>query len=350
MFRSRYRYIFVALLGVYSYLNILFTGGDRLFESATASWQFLIMILITVLLVWESNRGLFQFFEHQDSSLSRKLTPLVPFFLASLVSTVLIAAVATYAVAYFWSVSLAEYGDQLKLTLAFVFRINLFLHTINAIVYFNSKLKNTMVEAERLKTISVESQFEALRNQINPHFLFNSLNVLSEVVHQDADLASNFIKQLANVYRYLLYNQENKTVSLKTEMEFIEAFVFLLKIRFDDQVIVNNDTATVDQEVFQLPPASVQLLVENAIKHNVTSRKRPLQINIFTEGDYLVVQNVIQRKANQAAGGVGLNNIRMRYQHLVNKEVEVREEGGVFVVKLPMIKHIAVDASSVQNP
>ena len=350
MFKSRYRYIFIALLAGYSYLNILFTGGNRLFESAMTPWQFLMMILITVLLIWESNRLLFRFFEHHDSSLSRKLTPLVPFFLASLASTVLIAVVATYAVAYFWSVSLTEYGDQLKLSLAFVFRINLFLHTINAIIYFNSKLKNTMVEAERLKTISIESQFEALRNQINPHFLFNSLNVLSEVVYQDADLASDFIRQLANVYRYLLYNQENKTVSLKTEMEFIEAYVFLLKIRFDEQVVVNNDTATVDREAFQLPPASVQLLVENAIKHNVTSRKRPLQIDIFIENEYLVVRNAVQRKANQTVGGVGLNNIRMRYQHLVNKEVKIVEEEGMFVVKLPMIKRVATDASPLHNP
>ena len=343
MFKSRYRYIFVVLLAGYSYLNILFTGGNRLFGSAMGPWQFFVVILITVLLIWESNHGLFRFFEHRDSRLSRKLTPLVPFFLASLISTVLIATAATYTVFYFWPVPSVEYGDQLKLSLAFAFRINLFLHTVNAIIYFNSKFKNTLVEAERLKTISVESQFEALRNQINPHFLFNSLNVLSEVVHQDADLASNFIKQLANVYRYLLYHQEHKTVSLSTEMDFIDAFVFLLKIRFEDQVVVNDDTATVDREAFQLPPASVQLLVENAIKHNVTSRKCPLHINIFIDGEFLVVQNVLQRKANDTIpGGVGLNNIKMRYQHLVNKKVEVIEDGEFFTVKLPMIKRVVV--------
>ena len=347
MFKSRYRYIFIVLLAGYSYLNILFTGGNHLFGTAMEAWQFFVAILATVLLTWESNRALFRFFEHRDTHLSRKLTPLVPFFLASLISTVIIAALATYVVLYFWPVSPEEYATQLRLSLAFAFRINLFLHTINAIIYFNSKFRNTMIEAERLKTISVEAQFEALRNQINPHFLFNSLNVLSEVVHQDADVASDFIKQLANVYRYLLYNQENKTVSLATEMDFIDAFVFLLKIRFDEQVVVNNDTATADREAFQLPPASVQLLVENAIKHNVTSRKRPLHIDIFIEDDYLVVQNVLQRKAHRSdPGGVGLNNIRMRYQHLVNKEVKVTEDGEFFTVKLPMIKRVTVESSS----
>ena len=348
MFKSRYRFIFIVLLAGYSYLNILFTGGDRLFGAAMIPWHFFAVILATVVLLWESNHGLFRFFEHRDSFLSRKLTPLVPFFLASLVSTLLIAVGITFAVLHYWPDPLTEQWGQFKLSLAFCFRINLFLHTINAIIYFNSKLKNTMVEAERLKTISIESQFEALRNQINPHFLFNSLNVLTGIVHKDADLASDFIKQLADVYRYLLYNQENKTVSLRTEMEFINSFIFLLRIRFDNQITINNDTTIVDQETYQIPPASVQLLVENAIKHNITSRKHPLHIDIFVEGDYLVVQNTLQRKPVDSGvpGGVGLNNIKMRYQHLASKEVKISEGEGVFVVKLPLIKQVTVESQS----
>ena len=347
MFKSRYRYVFIVLLAGYSYFNILFTGGDRLFGSSLLPWQFFSAILVIAALVWEGNRLLFRLFEHSTHWLSRKLTPLVPFFLASLISTVLIALAVTYIVLHYWSDPSVAYWSQFKLSLAFAFRINLFLHTINAIIYFNRKLRDTMVEAERLKTISIESQFEALRNQINPHFLFNSLNVLTGIVHKDADLASDFIKQLANVYRYLLYNQESKTVSLRSEMEFIDAFIFLLKIRFDDQVVVNNDAGSVDQEAFQIPPASVQLLVENAIKHNITSRKQPLYVDIFIEDDYLVVQNNLQRKpANPLPGGVGLANIEMRYRHLVNKEVKVTENQEFFTVKLPLMKRITTESQS----
>ncbi len=343
MFKSRYRYLFIALLASYSYLNILFTGGNRLFGSDITLWQFFTAVTIMVALVWETNRGLFRLIEHRDGPLARKLTPLVPFFLASLFGVVLIAAAATYAVVALSDVPPTESWSQFKLALAFAFRINLFLHTVNAIIYFNDKLKNTVLEAERLKTLSIESQFEALRNQINPHFLFNSLNVLSGIVHKDADLASDFIKQLANVYRYLLYNQENKTVSLRTEMEFIGAFVFLLKLRFADQVIIDQDVAEADQDSFQLPPASVQLLVENAIKHNVTSRKNPLRVAIFVEDDYLVVQNTLQRVPKPTLpGGMGLNNIKMRYQHLADREMQVQQDEQCFTVKLPLIKRVTV--------
>ena len=343
MFKSRYRYLFIALLAGYSYLNILFTGGNRLFGSVMTPWQLFAAVAIMVTLVWEVNRWLFRLVEHRNSALARRLTPLVPFFLVSVVGVFLISAATSYAVVATSDIPPAEGWGHFKLALAFAFRINLFLHTINAIIYFNEKLKNTVLEAERLKTLSVESQFEALRNQINPHFLFNSLNVLSGIVHQDADLASDFIKQLANVYRYLLYNQENKTVSLRTEMEFIDAFVFLLKLRFADQVIIDQEIANVDQDAFQLPPASVQLLVENAIKHNVTSRKQPLRVTIFVEEDYLVVQNVLQRKSQPTPpGGMGLNNIKMRYQHLVDREVAVIDDGALFTVKLPLIKRVTV--------
>ena len=343
MFKSRYRYLFIALLAGYSYLNILFTGGDRLFGSDITPWLLFAAVVIMVALVWEINRWLFGFIEHRDSPLARKLTPLVPFFLVSLLGVVLIAAVTTYAVVSLSDISQDEGWSQFKLALAFAFRINLFLHTVNAIFFFNEKLKNTVLEAERLKTLSIESQFEALRNQINPHFLFNSLNVLSGIVHKDADLASDFIKQLANVYRYLLYNQENKTVSLRTEMEFIDAFVFLLKLRFADQVIIDQAVPEADQDAFQLPPASVQLLVENAIKHNVTSRKNPLRVAIFVEDDYLVVQNTLQRVPKPTLpGGMGLNNIKLRYQHLVDREMQVQEDEQLFTVKLPLIKRVTV--------
>lgn len=346
MFRSRYRYLFIALLAGYSYLNIMFTGGDRLFGLEITPGYLLAAVISMVALVWEANRGLFRLVEHRDGLLSRKLTPLVPFFLISLPVVFLVAAGATYATGILSDTPQTDSWGQFKLALAFAFRINLFLHTVNAIIYFNDKLKNTLLEAERLKTLSVESQFEALRNQINPHFLFNSLNALSGIVHKDADLASDFIKQLANVYRYLLYNQENKTVSLRTEMEFIDAFVFLVKMRFADQVVIDKNVAEADQDAFQLPPASVQLLVENAIKHNVTSRKNPLHVAIFVENDFLVVQNTRQHKPKETLpGGMGLTNVKMRYQHLVDREVQVLDDGESFTVKLPLIKRVSVSPS-----
>ena len=338
MFQSRYRYIFIGLLAVYSYLNILFTGGDKLFNLNMPLWQLLIILLLITLLVWESNHLLWRWVKDWENSLSR-LTPLLPFFLISLAAVFLIATAITYAVLAWMGAPLTNHLDQLKLTLAFAFRINLFLHTVNAIIYFNTRLKNTQVEAERLKAITLESQFEALRNQINPHFLFNSLNVLSGLVHKDADLSTDFIQQLAKVYRYLLYNQDSKMVSLRAEMEFIEAFVFLLKIRFGEQLLISQQIPEEALDSFQIPPASVQILVENAIKHNVTSESRPLKVSIHTEDQHLVVSNNLQRKKTPPLpGGYGLHNLERRYQYLVQEPVEVTESEHYFSVKLPLLR------------
>ena len=337
MFQSRYRYIFIGLLAVYSYLNILFTGGDKLFNLAMPLWQLLLILSLITLLVWESNRMLWNWVKNWNNSLSR-LTPLLPFFLISLIGVFLISVTVTYAVLAWVGAPLTDHLDHLRLTLAFAFRINLFLHTVNAIIYFNTRLKDTQVEAERLKAISLESQFEALRNQINPHFLFNSLNVLTGLVHKDADLSTDFIQQLAKVYRYLLYNQDSKLVSLRTEMEFIEAFVFLLKIRFGDQLIINQQIPEEALDRFQIPPASVQILVENAIKHNVTGEHRPLKISIQAEEKYLVVSNNLQRKKSPPLpGGYGLHNLERRYHYLAKQPVEVIESEHYFSVRLPLL-------------
>jgi LytS/YehU family sensor histidine kinase len=222
--------------------------------------------------------------------------------------------------------------------MAFGFRVNLFLNCVNAIVYFMDKLKKTQVEAEQLKKITAEAQFEALRNQINPHFLFNCFNVLSSLVYKDADTSAKFIGQLSNVYRYLLYNQDKKVVTLKEELEFLESYLFLLKIRFGENLVVLNNI-TCDTDKYYVPPVVLQMLIENAIKHNVISKKSPLEIMLKSENSSLTVSNKLQEKeVKEESTYIGLKNIKSRYLFLSNKTVNIEKTDEWFNVKIPLLE------------
>ncbi len=158
------------------------------------------------------------------------------------------------------------------------------------------RLEDVQIRAERLEKENVQAQFAALKSQVNPHFLFNSLSILSSLVHADADLSERFIDQLSRAYRYILEQKDNERVLLKTELEFIQAYRFLLNIRFENKFDVLINVPEADQSRYSIAPLTLQLLVENAVKHNRMSAKEPLKVHIRLEGDCLVVQNNLQQR------------------------------------------------------
>lgn len=193
------------------------------------------------------------------------------------------------------------------------------------------------IQNEKLKTESMASRFASLKAQVNPHFLFNSLNVLSGLVYQDADLSAQFIKKLAEVYRYVLDQQEEELVPISEELAFVDAIVFLQQIRFGENLSVHVDISP--NTPYLIPPLALQMLIENAIKHNVISAASPLNIEMRVEDGYFVISNTLQPKTVMGESlGLGLENIRKRYGFLTNKSMDVIKEDGKFVVKLPIIE------------
>ena len=200
------------------------------------------------------------------------------------------------------------------------------------------QLEVVQVRAERLEKENVQAQFAALKSQVNPHFLFNSLSILSSLVHADAELSEKFIDQLSRAYRYILEQKDNERVQLKTELEFIQAYRFLLNIRFENKFDVIVNVPDADQTRYSIAPLTLQLLVENAVKHNRMSAKEPLKVHIQLEGDCLVVTNNLQpRPQSENSTGVGLQNIITRYAMLTSKPVWIGESDGSFVVKIPLL-------------
>lgn len=195
---------------------------------------------------------------------------------------------------------------------------------------------NKAIAIETKLRRQADYRYALLKGQLNPHFLFNSLNVLDYLIHTNQDKASDYVKKLANVYRYQLNMEARSVVTLDEEKEFVELYLGLIKERFGESVSVNID---IDNSYLKrkIVPCGMQMLIENAVKHNVASKSCPLIINVEIEGDILVVSNAIKRKINSSSSNeVGLDNINKQYEILFNSSIEVVDDDKTFTVKIPL--------------
>lgn len=204
-------------------------------------------------------------------------------------------------------------------------------------IYFMNELKKSVEEKETLKRESLKAQLNALRTQVNPHFLFNNLNTLTALIPDTPNQAIEFVQQLSKVYRHILEVQDEKSIPLKDELDVLKAYGFLLKTRFGNNLDIDIDVP--DEKLQQkIVPLSLQLLMENAIKHNIVSSAKPLKIKVFAENGHLLVSNNLQVKNQMIEStGIGLENIRNRYKLLSDDEVKVDESGESFTVSIPLI-------------
>ena len=206
-------------------------------------------------------------------------------------------------------------------------------------IYFMNELRKSVEEKEMLKRESLNAELNALKTQVNPHFLFNNLNTLSSVIPENPKLAVDFVQQLSKLYRHILELKDEQTIPLQEELDVLKAYAFLLQTRFGSNldVIINVPDEKLNKRIV---PLSLQLLMENAIKHNIVSSDKPLTIEVFALNGKLVVSNNLQKK-NQVieSTGIGLDNIRNRYKLLGDGKVEVTENASSFTVSIPLIEN-----------
>ncbi|MGD1846311.1 MAG: sensor histidine kinase [Salibacteraceae bacterium] len=223
------------------------------------------------------------------------------------------------------------------ITIAVVASVTLIFVSVDLSFFLLTNWRNSLVEIERFKKENIETQFEMLKNQVNPHFLFNSLNTLSSLVYSNPEYAANFIRQLSQVYRYVLENKNKEVIALKDEIEVLQAYIELLELRFSNNLEFK---LHIEEELMtsQIAPLTLQMLIENAIKHNIISRKRPLTITINSTADHRIqVSNNLQKKTSVGySSEIGLQNIRSRYAYISNREVEVIETETEFTVIIPV--------------
>ncbi len=200
------------------------------------------------------------------------------------------------------------------------------------------KWRFSLAELERFKIENAEFKFEMLRNQVNPHFLFNSLNTISSLIYENQDIAAEYIRKLSRVYRYVLEQKEKELIKLKTELDFIKAYIYLYELRFTNMLTFEISISDESNDCF-IAPMTLQMLIENAVKHNIVSKKKPLTIKISSTDKYLLVSNNLQKKQiKEYSSELGLKNIKNRYAFISDKEVIVEETNECFSVKIPLIK------------
>ena len=194
------------------------------------------------------------------------------------------------------------------------------------------------IENETLKSEALQRQFESLKNQLSPHFLFNSLTALQTLINESPSIAHDYVNNLSRALRYTLQSNEKQLVTLKEEMDFTESYLFLIKMRFDTSlsVVIQTDEKYL---IYKLPPLTVQTLVENAVKHNEVSKRNSLTLTIkTTESPSLIVMNTIHEKITAEEGtGIGLANLSKQFQLLLGKDINISNENNEFIVEVPLI-------------
>jgi two-component system, LytTR family, sensor kinase len=201
--------------------------------------------------------------------------------------------------------------------------------------------QRTVIEKEQLTKIHLQSQLASLKSQVNPHFLFNSLNTLIHIIPDNQDNAIRFVQKLSQVYRYILEMRETTTIPVSMELGFLNAYLFLVKERFGGnfQATIHPNVALIHD--LEIAPLSLQILLENAVKHNIISSKKPLHIELFVENDYLIVRNPFQPKHQVQEGmGIGLQNIKKHYALVSQKTIVIEQTTAYFTVALPLLNPI----------
>ncbi len=300
--------------------------------------DFLISIAITIF-VWEGNLRIDNFLNHKfpwEKDPAKRILVHLP--LSIIYSTVVI---------YLSMLAFNKYSCPLPPATkdAFMFTamilgvlITIIILSIEIGSQFFRNWKRSLVEIEKYKSENLQAQLQNLKNQLNPHFLFNNLSVLSSLVYINQDKAVDFINQLSKVYRYLLDNRDNELVALETELTFIQSYTYLIKIRFDKNIIFSIDVPK-EKTHLMLPPLSLQMLIENAIKHNEISNELPLTVHIKISNDMLEISNNLQlRKSTEISSKTGLQNIKDRYKFFTEQHIEVVSTDIAFTVKIPLLR------------
>ena len=343
---QKYGWRLLGALGIFAFFQVTTSNeGQDIREWTTEDQAYLVFVVVIVLICWEISDKVVKYFDRRLLSKKFSIRRLFYIFWATTLVLMPLILSANYFSVYVMKVWL-ECPAEEPLT---HFLADNFQATIMAWLVISGQLlklnfKHVQKAENQAAIVQKElllSKYEALKNQVNPHFLFNSFSVLSSLIYEDQDLASKFVDQLSKMYRYMLDNRDNQMVSLQKELDFMKAYIFLLKARHEESLCVDIQL-DLDNDSFFVPTLSLQILIENAIKHNNFSNENPLTIKIFNEGDhYLVVQNELRAKRHEVQSTkVGLENIKNRYNYQSEKRVIIAESDSHFTVKLPMLTSI----------
>lgn len=338
-FNNKYRYWFILALSVYTYINTVICKVYEYFQLNVEWYLALASIIIITFFAWEFSRIIHPFFRKFIPEEQKSIRQHVYFFAAGLAGSLSLTALTVILFEQLIDHIPIHFNTPLKLTLTYTSLITLLFHLLHVIVFYMQQYKSKQLEAEELLRINAQAQLQTIKSQVNPHFLFNNLNVLSTLVLQNNRDANHFIDAFSKVYQYILQTQDQELVELEKELSFLQPYMYLLQKRFPEGILITTDIDERWKKSFVVP-ASLQMLVENAIKHNIISAQKPLMIKLHANGTpELEVSNNLQLKMNrEASSSIGLNNINKRYELITGKQIRVLDGPDYFRVSIPLIE------------
>lgn len=331
-----FRLIFTPVFGI---VIPLITGMIN--NQNFSHWQVKLSFIYTILIafvIWQGNRYLHFSLRSYFDWINKPLQKITVLLLTVLFYTVPVSVLLLVGWYKIFSRDPVNWRVITESTLIILIAV-IFITHIYETVFLVKQSESEMVKNEQLERAKAEAELEALKNQIDPHFIFNSLNTLSHLIEEKPLKAKLFNDNLADVYRYILQNKARSLVLLGEEMEFLKSYFLLLQIRFENAIalrILMDDNLS-DQ--YLIPPISLQILVENAIKHNEFSEAFPLIVKLTMKNDELIVNNEVRRKTlRKASSKIGLQNLQDRYKLITNREITIMQEETNFTVTLPLLK------------
>lgn len=327
------------LIPVFGIVIPLVTGMMK--ESNFTLWQTKLSFLYTTgvaFLIWEGNRYLLFTLRSYFDWFNKPVRKIAALVLAISFYTIPVSGLLLVVWYKLFRNGTVNWSVITTATLVIMICV-LFITHIYETVFLVKEAESEKLKKEQLERAKAEAELEALKNQIDPHFIFNSLNTLSHLIESAPQKAKQFNDNLADVYRYILQNKARELVLLREEMVFLNDYFSLLKIRFENAVQLQSNIPEEALDQYLIPPISLQILIENAIKHNEFSDAIPLLIHIELQNDELMIHNQVRKKSlRKASSRIGLHNLGERYKLTTNKEITVKEAANDFTVSLPVLK------------
>ena len=334
--RSSLREIIIRFAGI-TVISVISIFVDDVYSQAEAgAFKFFIVSFIRTALIWNGSMLIIQY-SVSRFSMFKETMKLISFQIIALTVFVLAVEIGEILVLQNYLKIPLDSSGKTALILGSLL-ITFMISSIYASVAFFIQWKANLVKAQSLEKANLEARYETLRNQVNPHFLFNSLNTLLMMV-SDNQAAAKYVESLSDFMRYMLNTRDKEAVLLRDELKIARQYIFIQQSRFGGKLSVTFDVPESSFH-YAIPPLSLQMILENALKHNVVSKDNPLVVKIFIENnEYLVIENNIQPKIEkEPSTGVGLENISNRYLYLTGKSVIIKNENGAFIVKLPLFE------------
>ena len=340
-------------IGIIIFLVIIlinFIYGSKIAFNQQLGIMFLYTMMYSIVLGY-ANRSVFVYLDKKyagERFSSKRL--IVGFITAFLITILIIFLLRIFTDVVIEGETFKEYWANERLAnYVFATAMSFIILLCFYVFYIFKEYNESKVKEQKIIAGTANAKFESLKNQIDPHFLFNSLNVLSSLIEENPDNAQKFTTSLSKIYRYVLEQKDKELVTVQEELAFAKTYMNLLKMRFENSISFELPENFENSEA-KVVPLSLQLLLENCIKHNIVSEQKPLHIKISIKDNYLIIQNDLQKKeVLQDRRGVGLQNIVSRYSILTQRKVLINESNAVFAIYLPILTKQITVAETTTN-